>query len=100
MTIHETFRKENINKTWTVTIFADHHGFIESEKKGIKANFRQGEEKGRIYGQELSLIPYSVQVKAESISKRLWNEMNRMYGFCESRQKNGGWGISQYAYVR
>ena len=98
MTINETFKKENINKTWAVTIFADNNGFIESEKKGVKVSFRLGDN--GIYGQELNLIPYSVQTKATSISKRLWNEMNRMYGFCESRQKNGEWGISQYAYVR
>ena len=95
MTIHETYESENINKTWAVTIFADNEGFIESTKKGIKANFRLCEN--GIYGQELNAVPYSVQIKATSIAKRLWN---RMYEFCESRQKNGGWGISQYAYVR
>lgn len=98
MTIHETFKKENINKTWAVTIFADNNGFIESEKKKVKANFRLGDN--GIYGQELNAVPYSVQIKATSLAKRLWNEMNRMYGFVESRQKNGSWGISQYAYVR
>lgn len=98
MTINETFKKENINKTWAVVIYANNEGYIESEKKGIKANFRLGDN--GIYGQELNAVPYSVQIKATSLSKKLWNEMNQLYGFVESRQKNGRWGVSQYAYVR
>lgn len=88
MTINEISKSKNINKSWTITMFGNRNGFIENVKKGIKANFRLGDENG-IYGEELyeKNIPVSVWKSSNSLARRLWNQINQEFRFSYSRTK-------------
>ena len=95
MTINEISKSENINKSWAITMFGNREGFVENYKKGIKANFRLGDENG-IYGQELyeKKIPASVWKTANSLAKKIWNQINQEYRFSYSRTKRGDFDLT------
>lgn len=95
MTINEISKSENINKSWAITMFGNQEGFIENYKKGIKANFRLGDENG-IYGNELyeKKIPVSIWKSANSIAKKLWNQINQDFRFSYSRTKVGDFRLT------
>lgn len=95
MTINKISKSENINKSWMITIFGNQEGFVENLKKGVRANFRLGDENG-IYGNELyeKKIPVSVWRSANSLAKKLWNQINQEYRFSYSRINADNFGIT------
>ena len=88
---------QNINKTWKVNVNSNRKGYIENIKTGGKVFFRLGDYNIITEGREGDVKPsQSVYVKANSMAKKMYTELNQQYQFHYVHTKNGNFGLARY----